>query len=636
MLFRINQIGLFQNNKKDILTFNDEINFISGESNTGKSSIGEIIDYCLGASRRIPGSKIEEINTVAIYVTIDVHHIVIARNRFDNDNFAGQKYMFTKAVDSKFSFFNIEISYFNDNKSAYLTVDDFIELEITKFFPSFPPKTRLDGNEMVRPTVRNMPPFIFQTQGTITNKDYLFYQMNSIKSRGIKRDFELFLGLINHEIYNKINRKNEIEKELKRIRNAKNMYETEVKKEFYHLKSSYHRLFTHLNKHIDVDTLGEEFLINIDNLNILKFEYSIDSNLQRSINELEYKLDSQTRLVDNLRIEEENIRNQIKHIDTANLMLQVDTSIGKYSKRCPMCDSSIESEIKVFENAKQKIFEEKNFLHSINRDILNEKHSKINEQLIMELSVLKSLNIDIKTLKKDLKDADTIKSKEQLLYEIKGMIKNNIETIIRYNKLLTSNETINKLENDLEQLKKDLSSVDLKKMKQEAELLIGQYATEMLDKLTFDRAGYGDPNLKFDIKDVTAYQHNFKNNKIYNLSDIGSAENHLSFHLAVFLGLHKYIVAQTQSILPSLIFLDQPSQVYFPTDDDFKNKRGDIKKVEHMYKSIIGFIEEINKISMFNKIQIIVVDHFYSSEEWYQKHLVEARWDKETGLALIK
>lgn len=249
---------------------------------------------------------------------------------------------------------------------------------------------------------------------------------------------------------------------------------------------------------------------------------------------------------------------------------------------------------------------------------------------------MQSLNKDIKILKKDLKDADTIKTKEQLLYEIKGMIKNNIETITRYNNLITGNDTIDKLEEELEQLKKDLSSVDLKKMKQEAELLIGQYATEMLDKLTFDKDGYGDPDLKFDIKDVTAYQHNFKNNKIYNLSDIGSAENHLSFHLAVFLGLHKYIVMQNQSILPSLIFLDQPSQVYFPTDDDFKNKRGDIRKVEHMYKSIIGFIEEVNKISMFTKIQLIIVDHFYSSEEWYQKYLVEARWEKEAALALIK
>ena len=58
MLFRVNEIGLFQKEKKDIVKFNDEINFISGESSTGKSSIGAIINYCLGSSKNIPGAKI--------------------------------------------------------------------------------------------------------------------------------------------------------------------------------------------------------------------------------------------------------------------------------------------------------------------------------------------------------------------------------------------------------------------------------------------------------------------------------------------------------------------------------------------------------------------------------------------------
>ncbi len=37
-----------------------------------------------------------------------------------------------------------------------------------------------------------------------------------------------------------------------------------------------------------------------------------------------------------------------------------------------------------------------------------------------------------------------------------------------------------------------------------------------------------------------------------------------------------------------------------------------------------------------NKIQIIIVDHFYSKENWYQKYLVEPQWEKERNLGLIK
>ena len=634
MLFRVNEIGLFQQGKKDIVKFNDEINFISGESNTGKSSIGAIINYCLGSSKNIPGAKIaNEPDIFAINLTINTHNVVIARNKFNGIELNGEKYIFLKTIKDDFLLKNIDISFFNDNKSEYFKIKDFIELEIPKYFSSFPPKTRLHGKEMVRPTVRNMPPFILQTQGLITNESHLFYQMSGGKAKGIKRDFELFLGLVDFNIYNKMNRKNEIIKELRKIENSKSLYENELKKEYFNLKSSYHRLFTHLNQTIDVETLDKEYLLNQENVNNIKLEYNIDSDLGKSIENLENKMSQQSRLVENLKIEYSNIKNQIQHIDTANLKLEVKQDIH-YSKSCPTCNSEINHEIEVFEIAKQKILSEKTFLHNVNRDILEEKQQNIKEKLDVEKVSLQSLGKELAKFKHDSEEIKTMKEKEQLLYEIKGMIKKNIETILDYERKSSNDKVKEDLEKELENLEKELVKADIKKKKQEAELYIGKYSTEMLKTLPFDQDGYGEPNLKFDIKDVTAYQQ--ATNNIFYLSDIGSAENHLSFHLSVFLGLHKYILEYEQSILPSLIFLDQPSQVYFPKEEDFKSGTGDIKKVEDMYKSIIKFIKDANKTSMFNKIQIIVVDHFYSEEEWYQKYLVEPRWEKDKKLGLIK
>lgn len=634
MLFRINEIGLFQQGRKDIVKFNDEINFISGESNTGKSSIGAIINYCLGSSKNIPGAKIaNEPDIFSINLTIDTHNVLIARNKFNATKLKGEKYIFLKKVNNEFSLYDIDMSFFDDNQSEYFTKDDFIELEIPKYFSSFPPKTRLNGKEMVRPTVRNMPPFMLQVQDTIKNQSHLFYQMAGVKAKGIKRDFELFLGLVDFNIYNKINRKNEIIKELKKIENSKSLYEDEVKKEYFNLKSSYHRLFTHLNLNIDVETLNKEYLLNQENLSNIKFEYNIDSDIGKNIEKLENKTNQQSRLVENLKIEYSNMSTQMQHIDTANLKLQVKEDIY-YSKHCPTCNSEIEKEMEVFEIAKQKILSEKTFLHNVNRDILEEKIQKIKEKLETEKASLQALSKELIELKQDSKEVTTIKEKEQLLYEIKGMIKKNIQTIIEYEEKSSNTSQIEALQEELELLEKELIKIDMKKKKQEAELYIGNYSTEMLKTLPFDKNDYGEPNLKFDIKDVTAYQQTTSN--IFYLSDIGSAENHLSFHLSVFLGLHKYILEHNQSILPSLIFLDQPSQVYFPKEEDFTDGTGDIKKVEDMYKSIIKFTEDANKTSMFNKIQIIIVDHFYSEEKWYQKYLVEPRWEKNKKLGLIK
>jgi len=628
MLFKIKEIGLFQSEKKDIVEFKQNINLISGQSNTGKSSIGEIIDYCFGSSTKIPGAKISnEPDIFCISLTLNDNHLLIARNRFLGNEYEGKKYIFLKTIKQELSLKDISLNFFKENELNYFTCMDFLQLEITKYFPKFPPKTRLNGREMVRPTVRYMTSFMFQVQDTIKAKSHLFYQMNNGgKSRGIKRDFELFLGLIDFKLYDKINRKNELIKELKKLENRRKFYEDEIKKEYFNLKSIYYRLFSHLNKRIDVDELDEIYLCNIENLESLDLKYNVDSNIGKDIEKLNQKVNIQSRKVESLKIEYSNI-------DTASLKLTADKK--SYENHCPMCNTTIDNKFKIFEVAKKKILEEKDFLNHCNVDLLREKEKEIKNILNKEKDILKDMISNLNKLKKDSKEIQTFEKKKELLFELKGSIKQSVQQIKKYQNGLLNDEQIKKLEDELEKLEKELSKINIKKKTQEVEYIIGKYSTDILNTLEFDKKDYGEPNLKFDIKDVSAYQQKDDSN-IYNLSDIGSAENHLSFHLSVFLGLHKFILEHEQSILPSFIFLDQPSQVYFPTAEDFQTGNGDIKKVEDMYKSIIKFIEDTNKTSLLSNIQIIIVDHFYSEDEWYQKYLVEPRWEKDKGLGLIK
>lgn len=323
MLFRIKEIGLFQSEKKDIVQFKEDINLISGQSNTGKSSIGEIIDYCFGSSTKIPGAKISnEPELFCVSLILNNNHLILARNRFQGNEYEGKKYIFLKKSNQEFLLKNISLDFFVENQLNYFTLEDFLSLEITKYFPKFPPKTRLEGREMVRPTVRDMPPFMFQVQDTIKAKSHLFYQMNKGgKVRGIKRDFELFLGLIDFKLYDKINRKNELNKELKKLENRKKFYEEEIKKEYFTLRGIYNRLFAHLNKSIDINELDEVYLSNVENLEILNIEYKIDTNIGKEIEKIKTIANNQSRKVESLKIEYSNIKVQIKNIDSFAALL---------------------------------------------------------------------------------------------------------------------------------------------------------------------------------------------------------------------------------------------------------------------------------------------------------------------------
>ena len=108
---------------------------------------------------------------------------------------------------------------------------------------------------------------------------------------------------------------------------------------------------------------------------------------------------------------------------------------------------------------------------------------------------------------------------------------------------------------------------------------------------------------------------------------MGSGANWLYSHLTLFMGLHGYLCSLgNQALIPPILFLDQPSQVYFPVairDDsetfdasDLKQKKEgksaspdeDLKAVTNMFDQLIKFCADTLKETGIEP-QIIVTDH---------------------------
>lgn len=638
MKFKIHEIGLFNKETVDTIKFNDGVNIISGTSKTGKSSIGKIINYCLGASSNIvPEGKIRRNTEIySILITIGANLVLIARNKFDADELEGKKYLFIKPFEASFSLANLSYSYFTKNNNYYITLPDFLEIEIVKYFPSFPPKTRQDGREYVRPSIRNMTPFIFQNQNIICNETTLFFDMDrASKQRGIIRDFELFLGLVNNEVYNKINRKNELTKLIKKLQNKQELYKEEIKNESKKLRGHYHRLYSHFDTKINLDDIDIKELKDVEKLDSLKIAYNIKSNSSIKYQELEEQCNIKSRIVEKLKLECSNIEIQMNNINKTTLSLNTLAHHTDSKTKCPLCDSSTKNIFENYIKAKEKIIGEQNFLNKYNKDILNDKLSTRQEELEIYSNDLKIFLKQLSELKKDLLEVKSMEKSIATQNEIKGIIKASITNLEKYEKFNDDNKKLNEYETELEKLEKALKKVDLKRIIHESEIKISEYATNVLKKLPFGREDYGEPNLKFTIKDISFYQQQEKS--ILYMNEMGSAENYLTCHLAVFLGLHRFIQSNENSILPSLIFLDQPSQVYFPEEKDFtgNNITGDMLVVENIYKTIIEFIDSWNELEE-TKIQVIIVDHFYDHNDWFQDKLLEKRWESSKNIGLIK
>jgi DNA repair exonuclease SbcCD ATPase subunit len=103
------------------------------------------------------------------------------------------------------------------------------------------------------------------------------------------------------------------------------------------------------------------------------------------------------------------------------------------------------------------------------------------------------------------------------------------------------------------------------------------------------------------------------------LQQLGSGSNWVGIHLITYFALHKYFISQNRPV-PSFLFVDQPSQVYFPSDLDAQDT--DKKEVNNLYDFIFDRARELN-----NKLQVIVVDHANLSNEEFQGAVIEKWWD---------
>lgn len=108
------------------------------------------------------------------------------------------------------------------------------------------------------------------------------------------------------------------------------------------------------------------------------------------------------------------------------------------------------------------------------------------------------------------------------------------------------------------------------------------------------------------------------------MSRIGSGENGVGFHLIAHLALHQWFVQRSRPV-PHFIFFDQPSQVYFPADKDVDGSMGlvpddDRHRVRQMFRLIFSAVEAVAP-----GLQVVLIEHADLNEDWYRDAVV-ARW----------
>lgn len=156
---------------------------------------------------------------------------------------------------------------------------------------------------------------------------------------------------------------------------------------------------------------------------------------------------------------------------------------------------------------------------------------------------------------------------------------------------------------------------------------IGSYITEL-------EAEFSEFQFRFDINHLTVVAD--RPDRPVPMHKTGGGENHLAYHLGALLGLHRF-ARNNGKPMPSFLFLDQPTQVYFPSEQTYRDASGRIEDTENSDADL----EKVRKLFyMLHRyatddapgFQIIVTEHANLRDDWFQNSIVETPWTRPPAL----
>ena len=653
----IRYLGLLDNTGNcHYIDFQPGVNIITGRSSTGKSAIIEIFDYCFGnGENTIPDGVItENANLYFVVINIQNTNLVLARRQAKSNSIFYRIDPELNSIDQVTPEYFLEdyfliLKTFREEVGRFLGIDisSTDEINATNFN---------NYKKKGHPSIRNMVSFMFQHQNLIANKHSLFYRFDEKEKRERTiEEFKIFCGFVDQNYFLLKQQLSDLELNLEREERKAKSYEEDKKQRIVELeellneyeittgKTLIENVFS--QQIIDapqqyIDELNRQTISTNEESDKFKEEYN---NLTRDKNELL----ANKRTV-SLKLEQINssINYVKKYTETIDGIKPISEAIIDNSN-CPFCQQP--------NDHNKHINKLTNAINWLNSELIKTKpmldsfapeRQECEKQIIEINGKLKIVNDKVNTILKINKQLEENKSLEEQGLKLKLQIINLLEWSLK-----TKNQLIDA---DIERLRKNivvikqtlLTKYNVEGKLKEAETFINNSMNEIGRNLDFEKS-YQPINLHFDIKTFELYHKKTENSKTY-LRAMGSGANWLYSHICLFLSIQKYFCSlREKCIVPSILFLDQPSQVYFPTviDTDTsgfnakdlkiaENKLSeldtDLQSVTKLFDEIIKFVTETNN-NYGVEPQIIISDHADNlclSEDSFD-NFVRRRWRKE-------
>lgn len=608
------------------------VNIITGDSQTGKSAVIPIVDYCMGSrSCHIPVGPIREFATwYAVRIQAGNEQLLLARRD------PGAR----SSTRTMHIMMGREVPLPPREELTGNTDRDAVIDELTRRLGmmELPVKeATFDTAFTDPPSVRSAAFFLFQPQNVIANKDVLFYKTSEgEKKTRLKRLFPYLLGAVDLEYFR-------LRGELDTAQRNLNLLTRQLEEERAGIDTDAAAARALYTRAVDLGLLPPGEVPTEPS--VLHAGLQAAAYAPRQPNEHRATVPGDAVRIAALQDESRRIRAEIVEIrerlaDVQGLASDADGAMGALGVQagrlravnlipsheagsedqatCPVCaqpTNAVLPPISRLHQMQEEVRREIEGLSSAPAALLS-----MRDQVLLELDAardrLRNTETELATLYRGVDEVasadEAWAAQERHLGAMRFFLERWSGSGVVSATLLREHSAAQRR---VEKLRTRLEEFDASDRLQGALSAIGARMQELSRRLKVERPGAA---LWLDINNLTVVRDS-PTGRPERLWQIGGGENHVGYHLCALFALHSYFLSRQRPI-PSFLFIDQPSQVYFPEEGEgTRDPRTDWEAVRRIYQMIFDTAKELPGL------QVVIFDHANFKDEEFQS-AVKHRW----------
>lgn len=611
-------------------------NVITGASKTGKSALVDIVDYCFGAGEcRVPEGPIRRcVSWFGLRLQLDSGQAFIARRCPDPRAASSEECYVEMATEVEVPDFESLRQTTNSSGlvsllSTWSGIGDHVHEPLAG-------QTR----KPLSATVRHGLSLCFQPQDEIIRRQQLFHgAADNWVAQALKDTLPYFLGAVDDDFVRK-------REELRRLREQLRACERQLA-ELQALRgdgiSKAGSLLAQARDNGLTDLTAENWEDAVTALKQVASTSLADVNIEMPDGDEYSRLTSER---DGLLNDQRRIRDEITAARTfeeyeegfsreATEQTSRLKSVGIFEDMtpghsCPLCSHELSDNdgMPNVEQIKETLTDVSSRLESVTRAApqieqaiaeLETRLQTVNEALAMnraEMQAVQTANAQVQQIR------DSAARQAHIL----GRISLYMESLPELPDTQSLEQQADRLRGQCSVLEEELSNDTILERLNSIISILSQQMTGWARQLELEHSKFP---LRLDVKKLTIVADTADGP--VPMDRMGSGENWVGYHLIAHLALHEWFTNKSRPV-PRFLFLDQPSQVYFPTEKGAEISNSDINEddwqaVSRMFKFVFDVVTELQP-----NFQVIITEHADITEKWYQDAVIE-RW--RGGLKLI-